>query len=73
MMQTRIRGNGNSLQGALHDSELIEGGVAARVLEHANRVGGGFYVAVYGEYQDADYDNEIVIEGWSIAYQGKAI
>lgn len=34
----------------LHDSELIEGAVARRVLEHAAEHDGGFYVAVYATY-----------------------
>lgn len=34
----------------LHDSEVIEGGVAERIIEHAHANGGGIYVAVYAEY-----------------------
>ena len=34
----------------LHDSEVIAGGVAARVVEHAAEHGGGFYVAVYASF-----------------------
>lgn len=34
----------------LHDSEIIAGGVARRVLEHATETGGGYYVAVYASY-----------------------
>ena len=34
----------------LHDSELIEGGVANRILDHAESHGGGYYVAVYATY-----------------------
>lgn len=34
----------------LHDSEVIAGGVARRVLDHASDHDGGLYVAVYASY-----------------------
>lgn len=67
----------------LHDSEIIAGGVAHRVIEHAQENGGGYYVAIYGQYTrehdhdqtPADYaclaceDGDTIIEGWAIAYK----
>ena len=34
----------------LHDSEILAGGVATRVFEHAAEHGGGYYVALYATY-----------------------
>lgn len=35
----------------LHNSEVIEGGVARAILAHAQNHQGGYYVAIYGEYE----------------------
>ena len=61
----------------LHDSEVIPGGVARRILEHVTETGGGLYVAVYATYSaDADDPSEefddgsqTFIDGWAIAYR----
>lgn len=52
----------------LHDSEVIAGGVARHILEHAADNGGGLYVSVYAAYSGDD-DDEPTIEGWAIAYR----
>ena len=38
----------------LHDSEMIEGGVEEHVYAHAREHGGGYYVAVYGQFPCTD-------------------
>ena len=57
----------------LHDSEVIEGGVARHILAHAADNGGGLYVAVYATYpadvEGSPYGEETTIEGWAIAYR----
>jgi len=56
----------------LHDSEVIAGGVARHILEHAADNGGGLYVAVYATYPGDDADDDYTFEGWSIAYREEA-
>ena len=57
----------------LHNDEQIEGAVERRVFEHAAENGGGYYVAIYGQFsctEDHEHETcETDLEGWAIAYK----